>query len=264
MNYAIPIVQIISTKWTIQVFRIFVKWIAATRACCAQPASLCLWMHILHACPGIITISACVLRIRDYYFSGELASFPLPRPYIEKKIDKMDKINQLIYNPRERENRDRLFRGRCSRKFFFWKFLLWEEKRREVCKRFVGNIVIYTRLLLYTMRLCCNRGARESPTRFSKKQKQEGKKKYRRRLSLHARWTGGTFRLEDFSFSIPRHARFFKFSIFEILDKISGKIVVIFFFLFIREIISKKRCTSSIVKIRHTRIKIVWYAYQND
>lgn len=39
VNYAISIVAIISTKWTIRVFRIFVKWIAATRACCA-PLSL--------------------------------------------------------------------------------------------------------------------------------------------------------------------------------------------------------------------------------
>lgn len=143
------------------------------RAACL---SLSLRMHILHACPGIITISACVLRIRDYYFSGELASFPLPRPYIEKKIDKMDKINQLIYNPRERENRDRLFRGRCPRKFFFWKFLLWEDASRslQTFRRKYSNI--YSTPSLYNAVVLQSRCTRE-PDTFQQKTKTGREKK---------------------------------------------------------------------------------------
>lgn len=133
-------------------------------------------MHILHACPGIITISACVLRVRDYYFSGELASFPLPRPCIEKRQ-----------------------RSIISRQMFA-EMLLWKFVRRSLqtfCRKY-SNIL--DALFIQCGCAAIASAAQESPTRFSKKQKQEGKKKYRRRLSLHARWTAGTFRLEDFSF----------------------------------------------------------------
>ena len=48
----------------------------------------------------------------------------------------------------------------------------------------------------YTMQLCCNHDAHNAAPRFSggkkKKKTKTGRKKYRRRLSLHARWADGT------------------------------------------------------------------------
>lgn len=113
---------------------------AATRACSRASVSECAFCT--HA-PAIITISACVLRTRDYYFSGEPASFPLPLPilYIEKRQGSI--VSEFLK-------------------------ILFE----QVCKRFVGNILdaffVYNAVVPQS---------RESPTRFSKKQKQEGKKK---------------------------------------------------------------------------------------
>lgn len=113
---------------------------AATRACSRASVSECAFCT--HA-PAIITISACVLRTRDYYFSGEPASFPLPLPilYIEKRQGSI--VSEFLK-------------------------ILFE----QVCKRFVGNIL--DALFVYNAVVP---QSRESPTRFSKKQKQEGKKK---------------------------------------------------------------------------------------
>lgn len=114
---------------------------AATRACSRASVSECAFCT--HAPAIIITISACVLRTRDYYFSGEPASFPLPLPilYIEKRQGSI--VSEFLK-------------------------ILFE----QVCKRFVGNILdaffVYNAVVPQS---------RESPTRFSKKQKQEGKKK---------------------------------------------------------------------------------------
>lgn len=59
---------------------------AATRACSRASVSECAFCT--HAPAIIITISACVLRTRDYYFSGEPALFPLTRPYYTSRNDK--------------------------------------------------------------------------------------------------------------------------------------------------------------------------------
>lgn len=141
-------------------------------------ARLSLRMRILHACSGIITISACVLRIRDYYFSGELASFPLLCPYERS----MEKNKSLIYTRRKVRSIDYFA---VETRFLPWKCA------ENVCPNVLSE---YTRRRpsLYTTR--CNH-AQERPTRFSKKTKTgREKKEYGRRLSLHARWTDGTSR----------------------------------------------------------------------
>lgn len=113
---------------------------AATRACSRASVSECAFCT--HA-PAIITISACVLRTRDYYFSGEPASFPLTRPYYTSRNDK-----------------DRSFLS-------FWKF----------CSNKFANVSseIYSTPCLCTMRLCRNR---ERARHVSAKNKnRKGKKK---------------------------------------------------------------------------------------
>lgn len=40
----------------------------------------------MHARHGIIAVSVYVLRIRDYYFSGELGPFPLPSPLLTETL----------------------------------------------------------------------------------------------------------------------------------------------------------------------------------
>lgn len=114
---------------------------AATRACSRASVSECAFCT--HA-PAIITISACVLRTRDYYFSGEPASFPLPLPilYIEKRQGSI--VSEFLK-------------------------ILFEQKFANVSSE------IYSTPCLCTMRLCRNR---ERARHVSAKNKnRKGKKK---------------------------------------------------------------------------------------
>lgn len=138
-------------------------------------------MHILHACPGIITISACVLRVRDYYFSGELASFPLPRPCIEKRQ-----------------------RSIISRQMFA-EMLLWKFVRRSLqtfCRKY-SNIL--DALFIQCGCAAIASAAQESPTRFSKKQKQEGKKKISKKAFTSRPMNSRNFSSRGLFVSIPCH-----------------------------------------------------------
>lgn len=128
----------------------------ATRVCCAR---LSLWMRILHACSGIITISACVLRIRDYYFSGELASFPLPWPHERS----MEKNKLLIY--KEKSEIDRLFRGD------FFRENVWRSLE-TFCRNTLDDA-----FFIYNAVCAAITHKRGRHVSAKKKQKQEGKKK---------------------------------------------------------------------------------------
>lgn len=123
-------------------------------------ARLSLRMRILHACSGIITISACVLRIRDYYFSGELASFPLLCPYERS----MEKNKSLIY--KEKSEIDRLFRGRNA----FSSVKMCGERLPE---RFVG-IHSTTPFFIYN---ALQSRTREADTFQQKNKNRKGKKR---------------------------------------------------------------------------------------
>lgn len=112
-----------------------------------------------------------------------------------------------------RNDKDRLFRGRCSRK------CCSENLFGEVCKRFVGNIVIYSTPSLYNAVVLQSRALHKRARHVSAKNKnRKGKKKISKKAFTSRPMNSRNFSSRGLFVSIPS----FKFSTFET----SGKRVV--------------------------------------